>query len=1126
MEQDFIINEKIILRKLDIFTRKYYKNKILKGCLLFLALLVTGFLITIIGEYFFHFGQIVRTVLFFVFILCGTFLCAWFIVVPTLKLFKIGKGITHNQAARIIGDHFSGIGDKLLNTLQLIEQKQNKNEEIDLLVASIDQKIKTLRVYKFTQIIVFRKNAKYLKYAIPPLISLIIIVLIAPGMISEPVTRIVKFSENFVTPLPYQIKILNEKFTALQQEDFEIKVKMLGDEIPNEIYIKTHDNIFRMNNEKPRIFTYLFKSLQTNVKFKIIAGKANTNDKEIMVFPRPTILDFNITLVLPEYINKETITIENAGDFTVPEGTTATWKFYTKDVEKIEMVFDTQKSILSRGNSNIFMNSKKIFESGKYTITPGNSFTDKSDSLTYRIEIIKDGYPTISVSEIHDSSRTSSIFFEGTIKDDYGFSKLVFNYEKFKQGTDNEPKKEQASIPLEKNTNNLFFYYSTDLLSSLSPPGSSISYYFEVWDNDAINGPKATKSEIRTIKTPSTEEVSEQVEKNYAEIESDMESSLKESKSISKSMDDLKRKLFNENKLTWLEKQRIENQLKSLELISQSLEKVKKQNEENIQKEEDILKTNERIIEKQKRLSEMMDQLLTEDLKNMIRELKQLLKEVDKEKMEEILEKMKLSTKDIEEQLDKNLKLFKQMEFERKLNKQITDLRNLAEMQEKLAKMTERKEIIQDQLAKSQDSIKQQFDTIAKNLNDLSKSEKELETPINIEKTNPEQEEIQESLIESKNELQKRNNQKASQAQKNSAKSMNSLANNLEKIQNDTEGEQLEEDANNIRTILENLIRLSFQQENLINKTKNTSRNDPGFLQVVKEQIEIGERMKVSEDSLKAIAKRQIYIRPVITKEIAKIKENINSSAELLNNRSLSMALSKEQLIMTSINNLALLLDEALDQMNQSMNNMNLSGQEQKSCKRPSTKGGKASIKGMREMQEKLGKELGKMKNNLEKMRAQGMGKQQEQGQYNKELTKMAAQQEAIRNELQKYKENLLESGNIDGVKENENINRTIDEMEESEREILNKRISQESINRQKRILTRMLESEKAEQQREKEEKRESNEAKKQNYSNPNKNLQYKIKTQHEVEILKLTPLPINNFYKGKTSSYILSINR
>jgi len=1123
METDFITNERVILKKLDIFIRKYYKNQILKGSILFLTLLLAGFLLIVFSEYIFHFGQVIRSVLFFMFIICAIFLFVWFLCIPALKLLKIGKILTYNQAAKIIGDHFSDIEDKLLNTLQLIEQKQNGKEDINLIVASIDQKINSLSTFKFTQIINFRKNIKYLKYTVPPLVIFILIVVLSPKIISEPTSRIVKFSENFIEPLPYQIIILNEKLTALQQEDFELKVKLMGSEIPDEIYIKANDNTFKLNKESPRLFSYLFKSLQTNVKFSIFAGKAVTNEYEILVYPRPTIYNFNIALTYPAYTNKESVVIENTGDLTIPAGTIATWKIYTKDVENIEMIFGDQRNTLSRKN-NLFIYSKKILESGRYTVIPGNKFTHKSDSLTYRIEVINDGYPTISVTEIRDSALISSIFFEGIIKDDYGFGKLVFHYDKGVQGEMNKPREGEILIPITKNINNQNFYYSTDLSLLLPSPGSSISYYFEIWDNDEINGPKSTKSEIRIIKTPTLDEIKNGVENNVQEIEFSLENSLKDSESLSKSLEDLKRKLVEQNELKWLEKQRIESQLKNLENISQKIEEIKQKNQENIRNEENLLETSERIIEKQKQLSEMMDQLLTEDIKNMIKELNELLKEADKGKMEEMLEKMKISNKDIEDQLDKNLALFKKIEFDRKLNEQINNLKKLADKQEELAKITEKNEKKTNQLIDSQDSIKQEYDSISKTLKELNDSENELETPLGIEKTNPEQEEIKESLYESKNDLEKENKRGASKNQKNTAKNMNSLANNLEKMLNSSDAEQLEEDANNVRNILENLVRLSFQQENEINKTKITKRNDPGFSQIVKDQVEIGDRIKVTEDSLKEIARRQMFIRPIILKELGKIKQNLKDVEKSLNDRSLMEALSKEQIIMTSINNLALLLSESLDQMNQEMNNM--SGNEQSSCKKPSKRGGKAAMKGIREMQEQLGKELGKMKGNLEKMRSQGSGKSKENGQYNKELAKMAAQQEAIRNELQKYKENLLEGGSKNGMKDGENINQTINEMEKSEREIINKQITKETIQRQEKIITRMLESEKAEQQRDMEEKRQSTEAKNQNFSNPNEELKYKLRKRQEDELLKTSPLPINYFYRGRINSYILTIDR
>jgi len=43
---------------------------------------------------------------------------AYWVLTPLTKYFSLGKTISHEQAANIIGDHFGGVEDKLLNILQ------------------------------------------------------------------------------------------------------------------------------------------------------------------------------------------------------------------------------------------------------------------------------------------------------------------------------------------------------------------------------------------------------------------------------------------------------------------------------------------------------------------------------------------------------------------------------------------------------------------------------------------------------------------------------------------------------------------------------------------------------------------------------------------------------------------------------------------------------------------------------------------------------------------------------------------------------------------------------------------------------------------------------------------------
>ncbi|MCB0540457.1 MAG: DUF4175 domain-containing protein, partial [Bacteroidetes bacterium] len=108
-----------LIKKLDEFIRKYYFNKLLKGILFSIAIILVYFLVIILAENQFYFSTVFRKVLFFSFLALSLAIIVYYIVNPLFKLNHFGKIISHQQAAEIIGRYFKNVEDKLLNILQL-----------------------------------------------------------------------------------------------------------------------------------------------------------------------------------------------------------------------------------------------------------------------------------------------------------------------------------------------------------------------------------------------------------------------------------------------------------------------------------------------------------------------------------------------------------------------------------------------------------------------------------------------------------------------------------------------------------------------------------------------------------------------------------------------------------------------------------------------------------------------------------------------------------------------------------------------------------------------------------------------------------------------------------------------
>src|ERR1700744_3109834 len=168
-------NYDVLIEKIDTFIRKYYLNSLLRGLIFLGAGLFSAYVVITISEYFGNFNSFFRGILFYGFILLNLGLIGWLIIPSLLAWLKLGKTLTHDQAAEIIGKHFNDINDKLLNTLQLKKLSDVDSRHRELIEASIDQKIENLKPVRFPSAINIKENSKYLKWALVPLAVILVI---------------------------------------------------------------------------------------------------------------------------------------------------------------------------------------------------------------------------------------------------------------------------------------------------------------------------------------------------------------------------------------------------------------------------------------------------------------------------------------------------------------------------------------------------------------------------------------------------------------------------------------------------------------------------------------------------------------------------------------------------------------------------------------------------------------------------------------------------------------------------------------------------------------------------------------------------------------------------------------
>lgn len=1102
-----------LLVQIDTFIRKYYKNQMIKGSILVLAVLLFSVLLVATLEYVGRFSTSVRGILFFLFLISNGFLLIRYFVIPLLKIFSIGRLISREQASAMIGQFFPEISDRILNTLQLNQTSDIHSASVDLVRASINQRSRELSVLPFSSGIDLRKNWNYVKYASPVLILFLFTLIFFPNVLTKGTKRVVLFQQHFKDEAPF-VFVLQSSLSKMEEGSSPtIDVLLKGNQLPDKVYLKTTEGNFLMKRVSKNFFSYQLPKLSKSTRLFFEANDFSSKSYFLEIVPKTTIGKFTAELVYPSYLGLKNEVIQHAADLEVPEGTFVKWSMFASNVEKTNIRLFGKKITK---NEEGFSFSSKVMDDGLLSVSHINKFTKKIDSSSYRISVVKDLHPSISVQEDMDSISNAIRFFQGQLSDDYGLTKLLFVYTiKKKNG-----KTLTYKVPVTNvGGTNYSFTHAVDFRRENIEVNDKIEYYFTVYDNDGVHGSKATNSVVYTYELPSLEELNDLRDEKIESSKNQLNQLINKASEFKKNVERTKKDMLNSMSSDFNKKNQLQQLQQEQMNLMQSVDQLKQQMNESLDEKNKLSEMDLELLEKQELLEKLLNEVMDKELMDLLKQLEEMLDKQMNNQLPEKLDQLEMKSEDMKKQLDRSLELLKRMQVNEKLDDIQKELKSLSQEQEDLKKKIEENKIDQDKAKQEQEDINKKFNDLKQDLKELNDLNQSLDKPMNLGDQEDLKKEISENLQESKESLDKNKNKKANESQKKSADGLESLANQLEKMQQESNKQQQEEDINTLRQILENLMALSFRQEDVMNRFYKVKDQDPFYKKLGRRQRTIVDDTKIVRDSLESIAKRQPKIASFIDQELTLIELNFKSGLDNIDEHRRQPLNQNLQYVMTSYNNLALMLNESLQQMQNEMNSQNKGSG---ACSNPGGKGKKPSSGGdPQDMKEMLKKQMEQMKKGQNPGGQQpgnkpGEGQQGMFGLGNKQFAKMAAEQTAIRQRLEQIRNEMNQDGKGNGNK----LNPLIKELEQQEKDLLNKNLSPEVLKRQQSIMTRLLESEKALMERDFDEKRESKEGKVFNYSNQKRIDEYNQQKLKQVEMLRSVDPLYRKYYKDKASEY------
>jgi len=1090
MEKNF----NILVNKLNSFRTKLYGYRLLKGLLLTLFLLVLVYTVFSLIEYFVFLSTDVRKILFFGYILFGGLLFIRFVGLPLLKLVHILKPIDIKASSQLLQNHFTDIKDKLINVIELAEIKEH-NYSNDIVLASIDQKIEELKIFDFSDAVQFKNLRTILFYFLISVTLTCAIFIVNQNIFASSTHRILNYNTEFIKPAPYSFELLNTNLQAKKGDSYSISVETKGDEIPQIIYINIDGNNYLMKSAADGKFKFEIASVINPVNFYFTDLKYNSEKYTLKLLPKPGITNFNVNIFPPVYTRLQNQSFKNVGDLQVPNGTSIEWNFTGIDIDSLYFLMADSTVIPAEQEGNNFTVDSKFYEKEKYHVYIKNDITEAELALSYNIDVIPDIYPEIEVMQVKDSMELTRFFFKGIVGDDYGFSSLNFHYNV--NNTDSA-----IAIPVVKNLIDQDFYFSFDF-RELNLNSGVVSYYFSVTDNDVINGYKTTTSDNFVFEIPNQEEIAATEKEKFEKIENMMQQSEELAKDIQDDLQNLRMKNMDSNVSEWEKSQMVDDVISKQNKLEQLYNQVKQDNEELNKYLNSFNQNNEEVRKKQEQIEELLEEVFTDELKELLEEFEKLAEEFDSKKLNQLSEQMDLTYEDLQKQLDRNLEMLRKMKMEQKLQKVIDDVNEMAQEEEKMAEEVLKEKNFEE--AKEQvEQHEQNLDQLQKEIEDALKMNNDLEEPMNFDDFSEEFEDVDESIENSKQELNKKNQKKSGSEMKNTSEKMKNMAFGMQQMLNSNTMEQNMENIQNLKQILSNLIHISFEQEDILDDLSATSSGDPALIGLNRSQKKIIDQSEIVKDSLYALAKRTPQITSMVNNELLSLELHLNKAADQMEEAQFPGARASQQFVITSANNLALMLNEALEQLENQMANAmpgNQSGEKQGQ--------GKPQMNMLQQSSESIKQQLQQMIDQMKNGNSQQMGKQMGQSLMQHEM-------------MQQMLREIMNNGQV-GSSARKTLQQIDQMLEENRKQLMNKNVNAEMIARQNLITTRLLEAEQAELEREYEDKRESKTAE-EFYSNPVEFFEYNDNKDFTIEYLNKNSHKLNNFYNQKYKQYLNNI--
>jgi hypothetical protein len=1013
-------------------------------------------------------------------------------LVKCLVLPLLQQHFDPDVVAKVVGEAFPSLKDRLVNALQVYREAS----ENPFAIAALEHVERETATLHFEQAVSLDKAKKASGAAAASVMVAALLFAFSPLGLNKALVRVIKFNEDFTPPPPFRIVSLSKDIEIAKGGDAELRFRVI-DNPESEVAIEVRrltlklldENGFewqelKLVQDSAGEFAYQLKNQKQPLIYfaeSNVAGRIISSEKHrVSVLDKPRLEMFQLSLVPPAYSRLSAQQLEpNFGDAVALKGTKVFLRLRaSKPIQAATLIANDTLLMPMQVSADSASLSFVLKDDIAYQLEAYDYAQMRTEkSATYHIRVLPDEYPSIRIlqPEAKETTLPESLIQPLTIelKDDFGFSKLSIKFRVTKSEV-GEPEQTFRELPIplaaEGSQVDRVVNFTWDLSKAGVVAGDELEFYAEVYDNDAVLGYKAARTDFYRFRLPSLEEVFaevEQAEKNATEA---LEKKIEEAKSIQEQLEKVQNELRQKNRSSWQDRKVLEQALKKQEELQKSAAAISDELQKMIQEMQERQLVSEETLQKYQEVQRLLDEINSPELKEAMRQLQEALAQVNEQQLRQALEKMTFNEEQLQKSLERTKELLQRIQLERKIDELAKRMQEMIQKQEELRAET----MQQPKSPEKFKELQKEQDRLEKDLKEFEQARQELESKMKsfpkqeqlpmeeLEKlrAQAEQDGLEKDVSEAKEKLKEQNADAAAEKQQSALQKMKQRQKQIAEMKQELARQRRQELLEAMQNAAQSALELSKEQEALKKETEQI-RAQASFeesREIAQNQQQILESLKQLQESISKIGKKSSKIRAEMSRQLAKAEEQMQQSIASMEARNAQQAAQSMKEAMRELNEFAQQTSDMLGQM---------MGQQGKDGQGESGDALSELMQGLAEQQSELNSETQSlMQGRIQADRAQ-------------RLAQLAAQQRLIQEQLRQLAQRQAQQQR-EG-KGNElmgNLEKLAEEMEEAAKSLEQQELSRELVKRQQQILSRMLQSTKSLQKREFEEQREAKTAK------------------------------------------------